>query len=517
MYKVVIADDEPIMRKAMHTLIDWEGIGCQLVCVASSGTEVMTYLKEKTPDILILDIRMPGMNGIDLAQYVYEEKLPVKIILLTAYADFSYAQLAVKCNVVDYVIKTGTFEELIVAIEKAKTAISVERLKCGDEHQDILKENFFKGIFDGSLSWEKDMLEKAERIGIATKKTWLVIAIRFCLKKDSQRESIYQSLLRFLGMVFEQYMVHGIPVKEDEMVVVLADDNESFEKTIQEQCIQIVNMMDKFMKMNVYIGISSPAGMLSGLKQIFDEAEQAVEEGFFYEKKRINSYKELQKRQKESLEPIDGYLSELYHVMKKGMQVEVLQHFHEILTCMGEKGYTTTTIFDIGIEIIAVCKKLLSEYDKSIYDIIPYERSISQKVYQCKHISEYTELLTTILEHVAEYIQMAVSKKNIVIYEAEKYIEENYQKSITVSEVARSVGVSLSYLSRIYKESTGNTLINYINQKKMEKAKYCLSDTDMKIYEIAELLGFENTTYFSYFFKKNMGIPPKEYKLSCKE
>ena len=119
-YKVVIADDEPIVRKAMQALIDWEGMDCRLVRLAANGQEVMEELQIGKPDILILDIQMPGLSGIDLAKYVWENKLPCRVILLTAYADFSYAQQAIKYDVVDYVIKTGAFDDLVTAVEKAK-------------------------------------------------------------------------------------------------------------------------------------------------------------------------------------------------------------------------------------------------------------------------------------------------------------------------------------------------------------------------------------------------------------
>lgn len=511
-YKVLIADDEPIMRKAMQTLIDWDAIGCQLVFVASSGQGVMEYLQNETPDIVILDIKMPGTSGIEIARYIYEEKLPIKVILLTAYADFSYAQHAVKYDVVDYVIKSGALDELVVAIKKAKTAIQESELKKRDKYQNILKENFFKAVFDSSLYLPEEIIERAKRIGIVPKKDWIVMVIHFSLRENKQKEYTYQNVLQFLTMSFEQQMVYGMPMKKDEMVVVLSVEKEETEKSMYDKCIQIVEMVEQFMKMDVYIGISSCSTGLPNLKKAFDEAKYAVEEGSFYETRKINYYQEIQKDRQESLTVIDSYLKDLYFYMKKGMQEEALGVFYQILESFKNSGCTTNAILDIGIEIQSICKKLLSEYDKFLYDIVPYERNISQRIYQCRHASEYIEIMTTIISNTVQYINVAVSKKNVLIYEAEKFIDENFQNGITVSEVARSVGVSLSYLSRIYKEVTGSTLINLINLKKIEKAKDYLRNTDMKIYEIAEILGFENTTYFSYFFKKNTGMSPKEYK-----
>lgn len=194
-----------------------------------------------------------------------------------------------------------------------------------------------------------------------------------------------------------------------------------------------------------------------------------------------------------------------------------MELFQKTVNELTEKGCSRNIIIDVGIEVQSLCKKILAEYDKMLHDIFPYERNISQRIYQCKHISGYLELMCLIIRNTVEYVNVAVSKKNILIYEAEKFIDENFEKGITVSEVTKNIGVSLSYLSRIFREETGNTLINYINQKKIEKAKVYLRSTDKKIYEIASALGFENTTYFSYFFKKSTGMSPKEYKDSDDE
>lgn len=511
-YRVMIADDEPIMRKAMQSLVNWEELECRLVHVASSGQEVMEQLKSEVPDILILDIQMPGMNGIDIARCVWEEKLEAKVILLTAYADFSYAQSAIKYDVVDYVIKTGAFEDLIRALEKAKNQIQEQKVRQNMENMDALKENFFKSIFDGTL-YQRDEIEvRAKRIGVELKEGCCVLVIHFSYCEDKKRDYVYQSLMNFLSMVFEGQMICGMAVRKDMIVVVVSVGTGDFSLQMKKRCIQIVEMMESFMKMHVFIGISKPGKELQELKNALDEAEYAVKEGLFYETSKINYYQGPQSEKKESLEYADKYLKELRHAIKKGKKDTALELFQEAIEALIKEGSSVSTILDICIEIQSWCKKYLAEYDKSLYDALPYERSISQKIYQCKHVRQYMELMNRIIGNTSDYIHVAVSKKNVIIYEAEKYIEENYQKSITVSEISRHVGVSLSYLSRIYKETAGNTLINYINQKKVEKAKEYLRSTDMKIYEIAEALGFENATYFSYFFKKNTGMSPKEYQ-----
>ncbi|MGN0365920.1 MAG: response regulator [Suilimivivens sp.] len=511
-YKVMIADDEPIMRKAMQSLIDWKSLDCELNYVASTGQEIMQKLEEVIPDILILDIQMPGINGLDLAKHVWEQKLPTKVILLTAYADFSYAQSAIKYDVVDYVIKTGAFEGLVLAIEKAKEQLQKTESNYIEENIEVLKENFFKAVFDGTIDQNEKLIEKAESMGLNLFNGWAVVTIHFRLNEDKKRDYAYQSLKNFLRMVFEEQMVYGTALKKNLIVVVLSAESEAFQDAIREKCMQIVEMMSNFVKMNVYIGISQRGMELSQLKKAYDEAEYAIEEGFFYETSRINFYQGIKKEKNENSDDVERYLKDLKYNIKKGKKEEALELFGKLVQILRENGCSVNTMLDIGIEIKSWCKKCMNDFDKTLYDVVPYQGSISRLIYQCRHLTEYVELMNTIIENTAQHINIAISKKNVLIYEAEKYIEENYEKYITVSEVSRNVGVSLSYLSRIYKETTGITLIQFVNGKKIEKAKEYLGSTDMKIYEIAEALGFENTTYFSYFFKKHTGVSPKDYK-----
>ncbi len=511
-YKVIVADDEPIMRKAMQTLIDWEANECRLVCVASNGQEVMAYLEEEIPDILILDIKMPGMNGIELAQYVYEKKIPTRVILLTGYADFAYAQSAVKYNAIDYVIKSGEFGELIQAIEKAKADIEETRKENVEQYHQMKKENFIKSIMDGSLYLPEEIQRRAQECGIKQGKSCVVIKMQFQGREDRQRTYVHRSLLRFLGMVFEKQLIYGMFVKKNEMVILLSDERNQLLKTIPDACVQVVEMMEKFMGMEVFLGISNYSSKWETFSELFDEAEYAVRESVFYHAKRIKYYKEVEMETKEVPLSVRMTVKEMQDYMKKGMKQASLETLQKVLDSLKCQEYAMEDVLELGVEIKTVCDSVLAKYNGTLGELIPSERSLSHKIQKCTRFSDFECLLEQMIDAAAGYVNAIVNKREMLLYETEKFIDANYKKNITVSDVARNVGVSLSYLSRIYKESKGVTLIHYINMKKIDAAKKYLGNTDMKIYEIAEALGFENTTYFSYFFKKSTGISPKEYQ-----
>lgn len=331
MYRVMIADDEPIVAKAMMTLIDWKELDCEVICAASDGQEVLNQLESAIPDILVTDIRMPGADGIEIARYIKEHALKVKVIILTAYADFSYAQQALKYNVVDYITKTGAFEGLVNAVNKAKSQIV--------EVQDVVSR-----IVKGEI------------------------------KKAGE------AFLRF---------------------------------TAAQLC----------------------------------------------------------------------------------------------------SDYSANSMKSSGISIQNECKRFLKEQGKTLYDITDLKPSITKTIYSCYYKKEYEQLVLEIIEKTAALLSESKNHKNRLITECERYINEHYCENLMVGEIADALDTSRSYLSRIFKETTGETMIATINQKKLVKAMEFLDETDMKIYEVADALGFENVTYFSHFFKKGTGISPKEYSM----
>lgn len=411
-YKVMIADDEPIMRKALQSLIDWKAIDCEIIHVAANGQEVLEFLDNHRVDILITDIKMPGVDGIELSKYIWENKLSTKVILLTAYADFSYAQSAVRYDVVEYVTKTGAFDELLQAIERCKTLLN-ERNMFMLEDTLLKKEKFFRGVYDGNI-YDK-IPEQFEGLNLHAE-SYAVVFFKFLMDESvdrSKKVKLYDSLQKFFGLAFSEQFLHGMFYKKDIYGLILMN---SFEKELthdylKETCIKVMDMMDNFMELYVYIGISAIHNEIEELSDAYEEAQTALNHGYVEKNEKMNFYMDEMR----------------------------------------------------------------------------------------------TEVLPVISFHV----------KQQLVKESLEYIEKYYQQTISVSDIAGSVGTSTSYLSRIFKESTGETIIRTINKKRIEKAKAYLKETDLKVYEVADVLGFENVTYFSRFFKKHTGVSPKEYKEDC--
>lgn len=512
-YRVMLADDEPIMRKALLTLADWEKMECEVVYVASNGNEVLENLHNVTPDILITDIRMPGKSGIDLAEYIWEKNLPIKVIILTAYADFSYAQSALKYKVVDYVVKAGALDGLSEAVEKAKEGLAKER-EYLEERKEPHVENFLKSVFDGSMYEEREIQEASERTHFILKdKEYIVILLRFKVRDEKKirgGKTLYDSLKNFFSMVFGKQLLGEVAVERDTFALVLSYEKEQFERDTLFQCRQIIDMMDNFMKLYGYIGIGKGHKEAKELKEAYNEAQEALENSFIDEESKINIYDET--GWKGEVVSNDEQMKKLCAEIQKGDLEGTKAQFAELIQMQKTSNCSSHSIKNSGIYIQSQCRMILKEYGKTIYEVTGLEKSISKTIYQCRFLKEFEEIMEIIVLKTASEVNMMANKKKLLICGIEKFIEDNFAKNILVTDVAKYVGTSPSYLSRVYKEMTGQTIIHTINQKKLEKAKEYLEHTDMKVYEIAEAAGFENTTYFSHFFKKYVGVSPKDYK-----
>lgn len=268
MYRVMIADDEPIVRKALQVLTNWESIDCQIVYIASDGQEVIDNIANTNPDIIITDIKMPVADGLSIAKYVKENALPIKVIFLTAYADFSYARTALQYGVTDYVTKDGGFDGLQEALENAKKLLAQEKAAKGFENKTAVIENFFKSLIDGSIYDEEEILSKAEQYGVCLHNFMLLM---FCFRADAKldkekKDNIVNSLFEFFGVGFQKQRLFIISVKRNMLCVLLDDVGEKDIKDIRSCCDKTSEILKSFMKLDVHIGGSGITRSLQHIK-----------------------------------------------------------------------------------------------------------------------------------------------------------------------------------------------------------------------------------------------------------
>ncbi|CUU50451.1 response regulator transcription factor [Clostridium beijerinckii] len=397
MWKLVIADDEPKIRRGIENILNWSEFGIEIVGQAEDGEIALEIIKENRPDIILLDINMPFLNGLDLLQKLKEIGNSGIVIIISGYDDFSYAQKALQYNVFDYILKPVSkknIEEIIIKatnklIEKGKENNYLEWVKRQlAENKEVLQKTFFSEWFNNKLSDEqvlKEMsffdIEFGRNIGI------MVIKI---VEKLNVEVSVRNWSVELLEFAIANILNDGF--KDLELKYIFNDDKKN------------IILVSKINDMGWWISIA----------------------------------KEMQK--------------EIYKYLKCNVLIEQASVFNDVF-------------------------KIKDEYMKIM-------NSVNEK-----------------------------KKCSSMVLLAIKYIEDNYYSNeLSINYISNKLEVTSSYLSKLLKKETGLSFIDYLTKIRIKKAMYIMEDPAVKIYDVAELVGYSNQHYFCRAFKKVVGVSPTEYK-----
>lgn len=509
MYRVIVADDEPVMRKALITLVDWVKLDCEIVSVAMDGQAVIDCIAKTNPHIIITDIKMPIKSGIDVAKYVYENRLNIKIILLTAYADFSYAQQAITYGVSHYVTKTGAVSGIIEAVEKCKRAIGEEH--GGAQPAERAAAAFIKSVLEGSVYESGEILSEQQRLGLELGRYYLavldvVFACGRTLSASGGTESISaRNLETLITDVFAAADVWFIPTAKDRYCVVINNPVTD----VAENCAKIAETLFRLAGGRVYMGISREHHSCLKLTEAFTEALAALDGRFSCDVKYVYSFGVAEKYSDRS-EQVVKLVNRLATIMWNASDGEASKLLQQIFALQQEEN--AEDVRSQGLALVNACRLRLAQMGGSAAELNQVSAVYADKLRWSVFFSGYCE---TIREFVSEYLKAlseTMSYKGDIVLMAQEYIDKNYLKSITLTQIAESININASYLSRIFKVKTGLSIVDTINRKKIERACELLDAGNFKIYEIAASLGIDDTTYFSHLFKKYMGLSPKNYQ-----
>lgn len=532
--KVLIVDDEKPAREILSGLIPWEELGYYICAQAKNGKEAYAKYLEFKPNLIITDIEMPIMNGLEFIKKIRENDLEQKIVILSCYEEFSYAKEAIKMNVVDYLIKDVLKkEDLYQLLLNVKQKISVSKQKTGPNiNSDVIKTrekyNEFRHYIlslaeDASLDYEI-MLEQDKTYQL------LLISIddynSFEKNSRTRKEHLKNGLFQTLSdKVYSNDIVNKIKtfayIGDGKFVVLTNLEKVSSERVfIQEINTMANNIRGYYESINdsstITVVISQKVLKKEDIKKRYEEAEEVLNYRFFIGKGKNllpnisipkitnvtdSSIKESVKNidkaiDENNLETLKNLIEELYNKRLKGfMQYNYLKQVNGKLILLTSN----------------YCNKYQISY-KEIFnkDYIPLEEvnnfdtvgEMSQWFY--KH---FTTLIT---------IKKEKTKYSRHISDAIQYIDENYLNKITLDDVSEVVNLHKVYLSRLFKEETGMTMTRYILKTRMDIAMELIENTNMKFYEIGEKVGYDNTQRFFVVFKEYTGITPKTYRLNHK-
>lgn len=531
MIRLMVVDDEPMIREGIVNTVDWESLGIRVIATAGNGRDAMAKALAERPDIVITDIRMPIVDGIHFAREV-KKKLPkVKIVFLTGYSEFEYAREAVRLGIEDYVLKPVNTEDLTALMKRLAEEVKKENASVVSQTQStvLLKENLpimrnrcVKRFLHGELS-ESAFLNQAASLFMNLSGPGYQIII-FCIDyfyqliANGEREA---GLLKYamLNIVEETLSACGPVVVCDEgearLMVILNTGEDT--KKLARCCKEIQFCMRKFYGIPVSVGIGKKAEGLEELKRSYRWAVEALEARI-----RQGSSQIIVKDQ--GCEEPGGHARLFLTPQEEqeiGDAVKLLDEsrLYDILEMVFQKYVMKQDLGRRGTEQFCMYLVLIAMRWLEHFSVSP-EEALGKNYFYYNEISKYetAEDLEMWMKDIYSAALEAVDRQKNHKYKGivaggMAYAMEHFAESLQVGEVAGAVYVTPNYFSRVFKEETGENFTDWLNKYRIEQAKKRMdAEPEAKVYAIAEETGFSDYKYFAFIFKKYTGYTPTSYR-----
>ncbi|MFG1732221.1 helix-turn-helix domain-containing protein [Paenibacillus sp. 843] len=509
------------------TAMNWEEQGIRVAGVSSNGEEGLTLINGLCPDLVITDIRMPIMDGLSMLRLVLEENPGCKVILISGYADFEYAQQAVQLGAFDFVVKPFTEEDMMSAVLRAKAEVMDERskrLSLRDmenklrESMPALRQEYFALLISHRTSWE-EASERWEFLNIELEPRGFVVML---IEIDRFREQVAEQsvkemeLIRFsLLNIMQETLAHYahsvlFRARHDQYLAVLNDSGPSSPIEIAEQCCRNI---ERFTKFTVSVGVGGRVEEISGLPDSYRQAHRALSHHLFTEGNAAIMYDDIP--QSGSQEPLAlEYKDELLLALRSGNAVRT----DAILSAISEALQKRISRQNADY-LLSLYDELAASAIRTLYEMVPYSE-IQPMIQKFRTIQGTAGLplaslqrqLHALCTEGAELVRRnSLSEGQKVIYNAIGYIKGRLSEDITVGECAAHVHLSASYFSSLFKQVTGMTVTQFITSERIHKARQLLVE-GAQVQEVAAAVGYEERRYFSEMFKKITGQTPSEFR-----
>lgn len=526
----MIVDDESVIRNGVLCLINWQELHCEVVYEAANGINARNFLESNPVDIVVSDIKMPGMDGLHLSKYIYESYPNTKVIILTAFADFSYAQSAIKYNVVDFIVKTSYVEKLPEAVCKAKELISKQKEKENkikllqdnlSENMTEVREKFIKDVLNGIVINHEVIENRLKHLNIQFHNYFIIsyeinpsIEVTTDINEEEHNKFTI-AVKNFLSLASKDYNHLTMIMNKNTLISIVSFTSSStavHTKALLMTCNEILSMVEGFMKFAVCIGISQMHSSTHELSLAYKESLEALSCNFYSENNVSVYMKTPEVKLGLEVNPTHQYTDEIVSGIQHGDPKYAISSLMKLFDKFRNDKEAIEQVKISSMLLCSTCFRLLANYKLDENDYSKNEISIYHQIQNIKSLKSLSFLLSDVIKSVANLIYANNKQDNYLVREVNKFIRTNYNKAINLQIIADYVHVNSSYLSSLYKKQTGESLIDALNKYRVEIAKKLLMDSSKKVFEVAIAVGIEDPAYFTHVFTKYSGVSPKEYK-----
>jgi len=530
MIKVFLVEDEFIIREGIKKNIDWEKHGYDFCGEAGDGELAFPMIQKMKPDIVITDIKMPFMDGLELSKLIKKELPEIEIIILSGHEEFEYAKEAIRLGVAEYLLKPISGDELIKEVDSVAQKIMEKKKESAIKSQYIreMEENVLferKEFFQHLVSYSKSMPELLE-MGKKLDMDLTAMCYNIVLFKVQSKQQAYSEYSQILIEVEQQ--IRDIDCEnvlifdrnlEGKALLFKADSLESLEAVQDDFLQKMKDILSRYEQISYFGGIGEPVNRLSELAASFEKAGRAFAHRYLMKESAIINGRDLDKGMYMEKDEFDISNVDTKQIDRRKMQGFLkLGELHEVTYFMEEffkelgANAMKSNMFRqyITMDTYFCVTDFLTELNIAKDEIEPLD--ISSGIFKNEDSAQkYMEQIVRKALQLRE--NATVNKYDDVVREVMDYIEDNYaDEDLSLNLVASHVNFSPNHLSMIFSQQTGNTFIKYLTDFRMNKAKEMLRCTGKRSSVVSMEVGYKDPHYFSYLFKKTQGMTPTQYR-----
>ena len=525
-YKVILVDDEAEVIDIMEAKIRWSELGFEVVGSAKNGVKALELVEKLQPDVVLTDIRMPYMDGLELSRKLNQDYPNIYIILCTGFDEFEYAKEAVHLDIKEYLLKPISAAELSESLMRLKENLDKEReeklnvRKLENYFQEslpALQSNLFISLMEGRVS-EEDYARFSAAYQVNMKGP-LFCCIVFHTSENHVPEGMNPLLLSMsVEREIRQRLVEKWHCKEflylGNTVLIMEMGSEEQMVPITDECDRFCRWAYRVMGAVVTAGIGTVCDNLFNINLSYEGAREAVSYRVLYGTQRAINIREIVPKEQATLSLLEeGRMHDLFRAIRVGNPEKIEEAVQKEIQKIHKHTVTIGQYHLVAMETVSNFYKFCANNSLDFNEIAGNVPNLYEKVPQMDE-SSLTSWMNEMARMISEELKTARnSTSHRLVTEAQLLVREKYMDaSISLDVVCSILGVSNSYFSSVFKKETGKSFISYLTDYRMDIAEELILSGETKSYKVAEKVGYLDANYFSYVFKKRFGVSPSKYR-----
>lgn len=523
-YKVFFVEDEIVTREGIRDNVDWQADGFELCGEAPDGEMALPLLQATQPDVLITDIKMPFMDGLELSRIVRDRMPATKIVILSGHDEFEYAQEAIKLGVSEYLLKPVTVQDIHHVLQRVAITMdrelreqeNLKKLKNQvQENRAALTERLLLKLLVGAISLA-EAIEQSQVLGLSlVARCYSVVVIRLALAAPEpfdlrEFQTVQEIVSRIVGSNPD---VFALRKDVEEIVLIFKGDTPAFLQEDRDYLLEQIRRRVSDRKCQLHFGVGSLHDRITDIGQSFIQALANVQQATAVTIEASAAAIETTELLRVDKSAVQDYL-------KCGVKQDFDDFFDAFLLPLGETAFRSSIVKNyIFMDLVFTTAHFVQELGGDVDEILPGLDHVEALLANIQTIEQFRAHAHDILSRALTFRDAQVTSPHAgVIQQAKAYIDQHYMDAdISLQSVANRVGHSSCHFSTVFGEEMGKTFKTYLTEVRIKSAKELIRTTNLRSADISDQVGYNDPHYFSLVFHKSTGLSPKQFRLQVRQ